>query len=307
MKISYAFRRSVFHPFDDPRGPGNELPPKEVRRAYLQKVKACGFEGIEVGVRSAGSTEAEVRELRQELEGEGVPCAAVRGGGGFTHPRVAAQSKQRVLDAIRTASWIGSGLLNMTVGTPPRNPHGPGTGVGERLPQGSSRLASEADFELTARHLREAAAVAADLGVEISIEMHQHSIADNSWSCLHLLELIDHPSVGVNPDLGNLYWNYDVPEETNEASITALAPKAKYWHCKQLLRVHVPELQKSYFVMVPLPDGEIDYRFAITTMVQAGYKGYLAVEGCRGGDQLYRDGRSVSYCREILRELGARD
>jgi sugar phosphate isomerase/epimerase len=245
VRISYAFRRSVFYPHQDARGPGNELPPKEVRRKYLKKVRELGFEGIEVGIGSARGGEAEVRELRRELEGEGVPCAALRGGGGFANPRTAAQTRQRVEEAIRTASWIGSNLVNMTVSAGVRNPQGPGTGVGERLPQGSSRLASGHDFEVTAKHLRELGGMAADLGVEISIEMHQHTIADNSWSCLHLLELVDRPNVGINPDLGNLYWNYEVPEETNEACIVALAPKAKYWHCKQLLRVHVPELQKA--------------------------------------------------------------
>ena len=305
MKISYAFRRSVFYPFQDPRGPGNELPPKEVRRQYLQKVRALGFEGIEVGLSSAAGGEGAVRELRRELEGEGVPCAAVRGGGGFAHPRVAAQNARRVADAIQVASWIGSNLLNMTVGTPATYPQGPGAGgVGERTSQGGSRTATEADFEITAKHLRQAAGIAADLGVEISIEMHQHSIADNSWSCLHLLELIDRPNVGVNPDLGNLYWNYEVPEETNEACIVALAPKAKYWHCKQLQRVHIPDLQKAIFLQAPLPDGDIDYRFAISAMVDAGYQGFLAVEGTRYGDQLSKDGRSLRYCREVLRELG---
>jgi hypothetical protein len=39
-------------------------------------------------------------------------------------------------------------------------------------------------------------------------------------------------------------------------------------------------------------------------MVQANYPGFLAVEGCREGDQLHRDGRSVAYCQQILRELG---
>ncbi|MBI3970731.1 MAG: sugar phosphate isomerase/epimerase [Chloroflexi bacterium] len=304
MKIGYAFRRAAFYPFADHNGPGNELPPREVRGAYLRKVRELGFEGIEVGLRSAGNTEAEVRELRRELEGEGVVCAAVRGGGGFASPRALAGSRRRVEQAIHTASWIGSNLVNMTVGVPATDPHGPGRSYGERVSQGGSRTATHADFEITAKHLREAAAIAADLGVEISIEMHQHSLADNAWSCLHLLELVDRPNVGVNPDLGNLYWTYEHPEETIEQCIVALAPKAKYWHCKQLRRVHIPDLGKAFFLKVPLPDGEIDYRFAISAMVDAGYQGYLAVEGVREGDQLYDDGRSVRYCREILRELG---
>ena len=35
MKIGYAFRRAAFYPFSDERGPGNELPPKEVLLAQL--------------------------------------------------------------------------------------------------------------------------------------------------------------------------------------------------------------------------------------------------------------------------------
>ena len=143
---------------------------------------------------------------------------------------------------------------------------------------------------------------AADHGVDISIEMHQNSIADNPWSCVHLLELIDRPNVGLNPDLGNLYWHYREPEATNEEAIVAIAPKTRYWHCKQLQRVIVPEQERAYFQLVPLPDGEIDYRFAIAAMVDAGYDGWLAIEGCRYGDQLRGDGRSVAYIRELLAE-----
>ncbi|NBT94485.1 MAG: sugar phosphate isomerase/epimerase [Chloroflexi bacterium] len=137
--------------------------------------------------------------------------------------------------------------------------------------------------------------VAAGLGVSIAIEMHQHSIADNSWSTLHLLDLIGLPNVGCNPDLGNLYWCYEEPEESVERCIVALAPRAKYWHCKQLIRVHVPEVQKAYYIKVPLPDGDMDYRFAVAAMFGAGYTGAMAIEGVREGDQMYRDGKSAEY------------
>ena len=303
MKISYAPRRAAFYPYDG--GTGWEVPPKEVRRDYLAAVRALGFAGIEVGFgQGIGTSEAEIRALREDLDTAGVPCAAVRGGGGFAHPGAAAHNRQRVRDAIRMASWIGANLLNMTVITPPTDLHGVGAqGTGERVSQGASRTASAADYEVTARELREAAAFAADLGVAIAIEMHQRSIADNSWSCLHLLELVDRPNVGINPDLGNLYWTYDEPEEGMEACIVALAPHAKYWHCKSLHRTYLPEHQRAYFRRVPLPEGEIDYRFAIAAMARAGYDGYLAIEGVPTGDQLYNDGRSLNYCQQILRDL----
>jgi sugar phosphate isomerase/epimerase len=55
---------------------------------------------------------------------------------------------------------------------------------------------------------------------------------------------------------------------------------------------------------VPLDDGDIDYRFAISAMVDAGYKGYLAVEGSNLGDQLTHDKRSADYVRGVLKDLG---
>jgi sugar phosphate isomerase/epimerase len=135
--------------------------------------------------------------------------------------------------------------------------------------------------------------------------VHQGSIADNSWATLHLLDLVGLDSVGANPDLGNVYWQYEEPEETSESAIMALAPRAVYWHCKNLQRLHVPELHRSFFHRVPLPDGEIDYRFAISAMLSAGYDGYLAVEGAQKGDQLTQDRRSLEYVRTLLAELEA--
>ncbi|MBX6771411.1 MAG: sugar phosphate isomerase/epimerase [Chloroflexi bacterium] len=302
MRIAYAFRRSVFYPYV---GDDWNLPGREVRARWLKKVKELGFDGLEIANNAVGgpqATSAQIQDLRRELEDAGLPCVAVRGGGGFSHPRVAMVNRQRIEDAIRFAAQMGCRLVNTTV-TTPTVPTLPGHFVGEPVSQGSSRDAHESDFEVTARVLRELARHAANHGIEISIEVHQHSIVDNSWSALHLLDLIDEPNVGVNPDLGNIFWTYDVPEETPEQAIVALAPRAKYWHCKNLRRVYIPENHHTIFLRVPLPDGEIDYRFALSAMVAAGYQGYLAIEGAQLGDQLSADGRSIAYVKGILAEL----
>jgi sugar phosphate isomerase/epimerase len=218
------------------------------------------------------------------------------------NPQYAAANRQRIEDAITFASRIGTPLVNTTVGGP-TNKAKAGHFVGDPVSQGSSRDASVSDYEATAKGFREAGRRAADLGIEISIEVHQNSIVDNSWSALHLLELIDLPNVGVNPDLGNILWTYEDPEESSEAAILALAPRAKYWHCKNLKRVHIPENRHTIFLRVPLGEGDIDYRFAISTMAASGYPGYLAVEGTRDGDHLTLDTRSIAYAKEILASL----
>lgn len=298
MKIAYAFRRCASYPYN---GPGLPTDASD-RRQFLAKVKEIGFEGIELPAMNLA--DAAVDTLRAELEDAGVPCVAIRGGGGAAHPRVAAANKKRMEEAVRFAAKIGASVVNSTVTTPPRDPGGKGTYRGESVSQGSSRYASEADYERTANAVTDVANVAADLGVEISIEVHQNSIADNSWSALHLRGLIDAPNVGINPDLGNIYWTYDIPEESCEDAIVALSPHVNYWHCKSLCRVHIPDLETAIYVQVPLPDGEIDYRFAIAALLDAGYEGYLAIEGVRDGDAFHQDGRSVAYVKSVLAELG---
>ena len=298
MKIAYAFRRCASYPYN---GPGLPTDASD-RRQFLAKVKEIGFDGIELPAMNVA--DAAVDTLRAELEDAGVPCVAIRGGGGAAHPRVAAANKKRMEDAVRFAAKIGASVVNSTVTTPPRDPGGKGTYRGESVSQGSSRYASTTDYEQTANAVTDVANIAADLGVEISIEVHQNSIADNSWSALHLLALIDASNVGINPDLGNIYWTYDIPEESCEDAIVALAPRVNYWHCKSLCRVHIPDLETAIYVQVPLPDGEIDYRFAIAALLDADYEGYLAIEGVRDGDAFHQDGRSVAYVKSLLAELG---
>ena len=305
MKLAYAMRRSTFYPYHYDHLFPVFLPPKEIRASYLANVQSMGFDGVELGIPEAAgeeASEAAAKETAGQLRDAGVPCVTIRGGGGMHKPAVAARNRAALETAVKLAGWMGAGTVNTTALTPPV-PTLPGAVVGEPVSQGSSRDASPADFEATAKGLAEVADIAADVGVQLSIEVHQFSIADNSWSALHLLEMIDRPNVGVNPDLGNIYWTYDVPEESCESAITALAPHSVYWHCKNMYRVHIPENEHALFIRVPLPDGEIDYRFAVSAMMTAGYEGYMAIEGVHLGDQLTRDKRSVDYVKRLVSEI----
>lgn len=298
MRIIYAFRRTVFHPH---MGGGLELPSNEMRVPFLRKVKEMGFDGLELGVSNA--PERELRDLRLELEDAGLPCAALRGGGPSLHPRNVSGNREHMAAALRAASWIGAEIVNASISIP--RPSGARSSIswGESVSWGSSRDAKENDFRMAAAAFAAVAPLAADLNVRISVEIHQHCLADNSWSALHLMELVDHPSVGLNPDLGNVYWVYDVPEESCESAIVAMAPRAHYWHMKNLIRIHIPQHEHAIFLQTPLPDGDIDYRFALSAMRTAGYQGPLAIEGLRLGDGIRGDARSVTYIRELLQEL----
>jgi sugar phosphate isomerase/epimerase len=304
MKIAYAFRKGTFYPHEV-KGFAEAVPKGPARTRYLRKVNEIGFDGIELGVdmlAGMGVENGDVAELRKELDDAGTPCVALRAGGALYQPKTAARNRERLERAVKAAKALGAEVVNSAISAQLRNPTQGTAGTGGRFHDGSSQLASEDDYVRTAKVLHEVGEIAGAEGLDISIEVHQHSIADNSWSTLHLLEMADSPYVFANPDLGNILWNYDEPEETPEEAIVALAPHSKYWHCKNLHRVHVEEVERAYFIRVPLPDGDIDYRFAISAMQDASFDGYLAIEGANLGDQLYQDQRSFDYVKSILDE-----
>src|SRR4051794_16416718 len=162
MKIAYAFRRSILFPYV---GDDWNLPGREVRARWLKQVREMGFDGIEIANNTVGGPDAPdsaVRTLRDELDGSGVPCVCVRGGGGLNNARYAVENRQRLEDSITFASKIGTPLVNTTVGGPTDKDR-PGSFVGDPISQGSSRQASASDFEVTAKGFREAGKRAADL------------------------------------------------------------------------------------------------------------------------------------------------
>ena len=95
-------------------------------------------------------------------------------------------------------------------------------------------------------------------------------------------------------------------EETSESAIVALAPiSGAYWHCKNLTRIHIPDNRHAIFLQVPLHQGDIDYRFALAAMMDAGFDGTFALEGVRVGDPYDADGGSLAYIRKVAEELSS--
>lgn len=304
MKIAYAFRRSTIYPFE--AEDGWKLQPEPALTNFLQKVNEIGFDGLELGFEVFGGHEAtkeSVRELQRRLSGSGAPCVSMRAGGVLYTPIIGEENRDRLYKSIEIAGWLGVGIVNSALSGAARNKTLGPIAPGRPIQPGSSQLASRQDYEVTADILREAGKRAANVGADVTVEVHQHAIADNSKSTLKLLEMTDSPNVFANPDLGNILWHYDDPEESSEEAIVALAPHSKYWHCKNLQRINVAELDRTYFLRVPLPDGDIDYRFAINAMMDAGYDGYLALEGSNTGDHISKDARSVQYVRQIVAEI----
>jgi sugar phosphate isomerase/epimerase len=205
---------------------------------------------------------------------------------GFVTPVIGEQNRDRLLKYIEIAGWLSIDIVNSALSGPPRNKTLGDHTPGNLIQQESIQHASYQNFERTASILHEAEERAGGAGLEVTVEVHQLFIADTSTSTLKLLEMANSDHVFTNPDLGSILWHYDEPEEPSEGATVVLASNSKYWHCKTLQRVHVLELDRTYFIRVPIPDGAIDYRFAINAMIDAGYDGYFALEGTNAGGHM---------------------
>src|SRR6476469_685521 len=161
MKLCYAPRRGVFYP--EQSEDRSDVPRDDAR--YLRLVRQAGFEAVEIQAARSDRSEQAVRDRAARLRDAGLPVAAVRAGGhsgAVAHPRLGAHSRAIMRAAVDYTSWAGAGILNATCSTPAHSPAMVGAGrQGERVAQGASRYATEADFVETARRLREIAQLAA--------------------------------------------------------------------------------------------------------------------------------------------------
>ena len=306
MKIAFSIRGINSYPY---RWPGPA--PVEARRRFFSFARDLGAEGVEVEdtwLPFAEMSDAELSELREEAASFGLSVAALKlGRNNLCLPDERDRNLERTLRALEIASTLKTEIVtsSLTGGKTVSDPNKVILQLGTARSVGSSREASQEDYDQTAVRLQQVADAAAEKGLKFALEIHQRSIADNSKAILRLLEMVGRPNVGINPDLANVLWSYNIPEESWADTIQNTAGKMIFWHIKNMRRVYLPELDRSVFIRTNVPDGEIDFRYAIEVAHAAGFAGYISVEGNMGtvGDDFHHSAISIGYLRSIIQGL----
>ena len=305
MKVAFGLMGVNWYPFSFARG---QPAPDDVTRKVFDWARSAGFDGVEMEdcwVDFYEYPDQQVLAFRSMLDALGmpVPCFKVRHKS-LCDPEVGEENKQKLTRSLEIASLLGARIVSVSLAKSP-DAYGVPEGdlIGRTCPPGSSQDASDQDFERTVEALSSIGAHAKGLGVSVAIEVHQFSVADTSESTLKLLDAVGLDNIRVNPDLGNMVWAYEEPAESWDQGLMALAPWTIWWHCKNMHRVHVPELHRAFFVPSSLAEGEIDYRYAIAIMRQAGYEGHLLIEGVHNHDMLSLSKKSLEYVRSVLSHL----
>ncbi|MDR7187129.1 sugar phosphate isomerase/epimerase [Microbacterium trichothecenolyticum] len=151
-------------------------------------------------------------------------------------------------------------------------------------------------WSLAVGRLRELGRHAGDIGLSLSLEMYEDTYLGTADSAVRLIEDIDLPNVGLNPDIGNLVRLHRPIEDWREAYAKTL-PYANYWHLKNYARDEIGEFYTSS--PTTLAAGIINYRQVISDAVRGGYRGILLMEHY-GGDSLGVCATNRDYVRSAL-------
>lgn len=153
-------------------------------------------------------------------------------------------------------------------------------------------------WRLAVRRVRELGEHAAEVGVEVSLEMYEDTYLGSADSAVRFVEDVGHERVGLNPDLGNLLRLHR-PVERWESMATKTLPYANYWHVKNYFRSEDAVTGHVATSPAPLELGVMNYRKAVRQAIDHGFRGAFCVEHY-GGDGLSVSATNRDYLRRIL-------
>jgi len=152
--------------------------------------------------------------------------------------------------------------------------------------------------DLAIERIRDLGDHAGRLGIQLSLEMYEDTFVGTADDAVAFLRDVDHDSVGLNPDIGNLVrLHRDI--EPWEDMFEKVLPHANFWHIKNYTRDFDPATGAYATAPTPLKYGYINYRRIIRRAVELGYTGPFCCEHY-GSDSLGVVAENVQYVRQVL-------
>lgn len=304
MKIALA--TTILTGWNYPHELFSYVPTPEEREPLFRWTRRVGFDGVDVAdswMSWYAMSDDQLDDVRAQLDRLGLDCCALNPYRCtlVRHP-TAAQNEEKLYRSLEVATRWGAGLLNLALSVP-----FPAVWSDAERARRQHELArgedyTDAEFEQTAAKVRRLAEKGQELGVALSIELHDDGITDRSEHVMRLHGLVSHPNAGVNPDLQN---GYRVPYATESwrAAVERMAPATNFWHVKSCTRRYVEETGRYQSGWASLRSGAIDYRWALGRIAGAGFDGWLSVEtGANGGDALHQAEGDLRYLRELIED-----
>ena len=153
-------------------------------------------------------------------------------------------------------------------------------------------------YQKAVTRIRELGRHAAEVGLEVSLEMYEDTYIGTADGAVKFVNDVDVPAVGINADIGNLVRLHR-PVEHWAAMIEKIVPYARYWHVKNYMRIEDPAQNLICSYPTSLALGVINYRVAVQKALACGFKSAFLCEHY-GGDGLSVCAMNRDYLRTIL-------
>ncbi|MFV0462490.1 MAG: sugar phosphate isomerase/epimerase family protein [Nostocoides sp.] len=273
--------------------------------AVFDEVRHAGFDHVDLTdtwLRPGDLTEVRVKELRTVIEDCGLGITAistVRRSVIDPDPGAAMANIEYLRRTIDAAATLGTGIVSVGL----HRALTPAQEAAEWFwlePGAQDTVGDEETWALAVERLRDLGDYAAAAGLLLSLELYEDTYLGTTASAVRLVTDIAHPTVGLNPDVGNLIRAHR-PIESWEEILRQTLPLSNYWHIKNYYRSHDPRTGAYFTTPAAASAGLINYRRAIDIAVKCGFDGPLCMEHY-GGDGLTRAADNRDYVRRLLAE-----
>ena len=272
--------------------------PSTVWASQLRQVKELGVDQIDptdAWLPLAKLSDERLEEFRSVLEGEGLSLASIS----MTRNSVVDvdNGEQNLRDAhrfIEIAPSFGVSVVNtgfMQATTEAQN-----RAIWFWLADG--HVDDPALRDLAIERIRELGDAAQKQGIEVSLEMYEDTYVGTADEAVAFHADVDHPAVGLNPDIGNLVRLHREIEPW-EDMFEKVLPHSNFWHIKNYTRDFDPATGAYSSDPMPLKYGYINYRKVIRRAIDLGYSGPFCCEHY-GSDSLGVIAENVQYIRQVL-------
>lgn len=147
--------------------------------------------------------------------------------------------------------------------------------------------------------LRELGRHAAEVGLQMSLEMYEDTYVGTADSAVRLIEDIGLDNVGINPDIANLIRLHRPIEDWREMFAKTL-PYTNYWHVKNYTRDEAGDGSWATSVPTSMELGLINYRQVVRDAInEVGFRGIFLMEQY-GGDSLGVCATNAQYLRTLI-------
>ena len=160
-----------------------------------------------------------------------------------------------------------------------------------------SFIATENHYAWAAEGYKVLGELAADLGFVFAFETHGVYLHDIPASTMKLVNMIDHPAVGVNLDYANITRFPNHPSLSE--SLDTIGDKLYYVHLKNSCI-----LRSGEHLDLGLAGGQINNREFLRLLKDRGYDGPVCIEAPRPGDREWFAQQDLAYVKSVLEDIG---